>query len=444
MGAENIVNIRSGPFKWLNLPFKDKSLEDAFVNYYVQDSLKTSQILMLISAFAFYISFMSDRVIDPELSSIAHLIRGLIAMPVMIICAFCLSFKYFQKYYEIIAVIFFLIPQISLCIIFINLDKGFEYSALSFIILLMGVNLTFTVRLKYTIIISLFGISSLLFSQLYAENAANGWLILNRNYAITAIIFSSISAHMRERAARRRFLTQRAIVESQAQVDDLLQSLLPISIAERIQAGETTIADSHGEVTVIFARITGIKDPGNSIQPIQRVRGLNRLFSIFDAESERYGIEKIKTIGGCYMAIAGLSVKPTDHDHAENAANFAIAIRSIVQKWNSTFGVSISFGIGIHVGPIVAGVIGQQRPRFDCWGDTVNIASRLESFASASKIYVSESTFWRLKPKFDMLHVGEYSMKGIGETTIYQLENRNKSGKISFNQKTIISEITPA
>jgi class 3 adenylate cyclase len=441
MATENIINIGIGPFKLLNPPFKDKILENAFVNYYVQDSLQTSQVLMLISAFAFYISFMSDHVIDPEISSTTHLVRGLIAVPIMIICAFILFFKVFYKFYEIISLIFYSVAQISLCYIFINLNKGFEYSALSFIILLMGTNLTFTVRLKYTIIISLFGAITTFLSQTYAENASEGWLDVNRNYTITAIIFSSISAHMRERAARRRFLTDRAIVESQAQVDELLQSLLPGSIAERIQAGETTIADSHGEVTVIFARITGMKDPDNNIEPVKRVRGLNRLFSIFDAESERYGIEKIKTIGGCYMAIAGLSVKPTDNDHAENAANFAIAIRSIIQKWNSVLDVDLRFGIGIHVGPIVAGVIGQQRPRFDCWGDTVNIASRLEAFASASKIYVSESTFWRLKPKFDMLHVGEHNMKGIGKTTVYELEHRNVLGNAAFDQKTLVSEI---
>lgn len=441
MVAKNIVNIGKGPFKWLNLPFKEKSLEDAFINYYVQDSLRTSQILMLISAFAFYLSFISDQIIDPQTSSNTHIIRGLIITPIMTICSFLLYFNFFQKFYEKIALIFYCLTQLSLCYIYTNLYKGFEYSALSFIILLMGTNLTFTVRLKYTVLISSFGIITTLIAQLYADDVSKGWLEVNRNYMITAIVFSSISAHMREKAARRRFLTESAIIESQAQVDELLQSLLPGSIAQRIQAGETTIADSHGEVTVIFARISGLNDPDNSIQPIKRVRGLNRLFSIFDAESERYGIEKIKTIGGCYMAIAGLLIKSTDNDHAENAANFAIAIRSIINKWNSTFGVDLQFGIGIHVGPIVAGVIGQQRPRFDCWGETVNIASRLESFASASKIYISESTFWRLKPKFNMSYVDEYNMKGIGKTVIYELEHRNKLGNADFNQKTIVSEI---
>jgi class 3 adenylate cyclase len=440
MGPDYLVSLGTGRFKWLSFPFKDKSLERNFVNYFVQDSLKTSQILMLILAFAFYVFFMADQVIDPKTSLENHMIRGLIAVPIMVSLTLILFIKSFQKFYELIALLYYSIAQICSCYISLNMNNGVKYSALISIILLMGANLTFTIRLKYIIAIAIFGIVSITVSQSFVESPSEGWIRTNFNYMATAIIFSSIAAHMRERAARRRFLTERAIVESQEQVDGLLQSLLPGSIASRMQAGETTIADSHGEVTVIFARIGGLKDPENSVKPVRRVRGLNRLFSIFDAESERYGIEKIKTIGGCYMAIAGLSVRSSDHDHAENAANFALAVRSIVNKWNETLGVDIQFGIGIHVGPIVAGVIGQQHPRFDCWGDTVNIASRLESFASESKIYVSESTFWRLKPKFEMTHVGEYDMKGIGQTTIYQLQHRNSAGEESLDKKMSNSE----
>jgi class 3 adenylate cyclase len=443
MTANDIVNVNSGWFKWISLPFKDKPLERAFVNYYIQDSLRTSQILMLIGAFTFYISFMSDQVMDQKTASENHVIRGLIVAPFMVFCSFILLKKSAQQHYEKIALIFYLVSQSSLCMIYTNIENGYKYCSLGFVLLLMGTNLTFTLRLGYTVVIAVFGIVSATVTQKYAYQDAGAWLDLNRGYIITSILFSSIAAHVRERAARYRFLTGRAIVESQAQVDNLLQSLLPGSIASRMQAGETTIADSHGEVTVIFARIIGLKDIDNSLQPVKRVRGLNRLFSIFDAECERYGIEKIKTIGGCYMAIAGLSVKSTDQDHAENAANFAIAIRDVIAKWNATLGVDIRFGVGIHVGPVVAGVIGQQRPRFDCWGDTVNVASRLESFASEGKIYISESTFWRLKPKFDMAHVGEYDMKGIGKTVIYKLENRNEAGDISFSRQRLLSENDP-
>lgn len=418
--------------KWLNLPFADKALEREFVDYYVQSALRVSQTLMLIGAFAYYISFISDQVMDPTTGRENHMLRGTIAVPVMIICAISLFFKKIQRYYETIAIIYYLVPYTVSCYIYTNISEGFEHACLGFILLLMGSNLTFTVRLKYTLIISIFGFVSMIAAHIYADNAAPGWLKINVNYMLTAIIFSSISAHMRERATRKRFLTDRAIVESQQRNDDLLYSMLPRHIAQRMQAGETSIADSLGEVSIIFANVTGLRDSDSSVKPLDRVRGLNRLFSIFDAEAERYGVEKIKTIGGSYMAIAGFSTKDASGDHAENTANFALAIQAIVRKWNRSLGISIDFRVGIHVGPIVAGVIGVQRPRFDCWGDSVNIASRLENSALSGEIYISESTYWRLKQTFHIDSVGDIEMKGVGKTHAYRLGQR-------LDEKTFIS-----
>jgi class 3 adenylate cyclase len=390
----------------------------------VESALRVSQTLMLIGAFAYYLTFISDQVMDPTTGYENHMIRGTVAAPVMLICAISLFFKKMRYHYEIIALIYYLIPYTVSLYIYTNIKSGFEHAGLGFILLLMGTNLTFTVRLKYTLIISIFGFVSMIAAHIYADNAAPGWLKININYMLTAIIFSSVSAHLRERAARRRFLTDRAIVESQQRNDDLLHSMLPRHIAQRMQAGETGIADSLGEVSIIFANVTGLHDPDSSVKPLDRVRGLNRLFSIFDAEAERYGVEKIKTIGGSYMAIAGLSTKDGFGDHAENTANFALAIQAIVRKWNRTLGISIDFRVGIHVGPIVAGVIGVQRPRFDCWGDSVNIASRLERSASTGDIYISESTYWRLKQIFHIDSVGDIDLKGVGQVHAYRLGQR--------------------
>ena len=418
--------------KWLNLPFVDKTFEREFVNYYVQSALRVSQTLMLIGAFAYYLSFISDQVMDPVTGYRNHMLRGTIAVPAMLICAITLFFNKMQRYYEIIAITYFLIPYTTTCFIYTNIDNGFEHAGLGFILLLMGANLTFTLRLKYTLTISVFSFVSMVAAHIYADNAGAGWLKINVNYMLTAIIFSSISAHLRERAARRRFLTDRAIVESQQRNDDLLYSMLPRRIAQRMQAGETSIADSLGEVTIIFANITGAQDPRKTMRMRDRVSALNQLFSVFDIEAERYGVEKIKTMDGCYMAIAGLSAKDTAGDHTENTANFALAIQAIMKKWGKNLGISVEFRVGIHVGSIVAGVIGLQRPRFDCWGDSVNIASRLESSAAVGSIYISESTYWRLKHKFRIDSVGDINLKGVGKTHVYRLGQR-------LDEKTFIS-----
>lgn len=410
-----------------NLTFADERQEQAFIEYYVQNMLRVSQVLMMIGAFTYYLFFITDQVMDPARGLFNHILRGTVAIPVMILCAVLLFIKRLQAHYERIAVIYYAVPQAILCLIYINTDRGFEHALLSVILLLMGVNLTFTVRLKYTIFISLFGFISTIASEIYAANAPDGWMQINANYLLTAIIFSSISAHLRERAARRRFLTDRALTEAQQRIDDLLHSMLPRHIAARMHQGETGIADSLGEVTIIFARAAGLDNSGNDSRSAAQIKRLNRLFSIFDVEAERLGVDKIKTIGDTYMAVSGLAAAGSGGDHAENAAKFALSIQAIVDEWNQTQNAGIDFRVGLHVGPIVAGVIGVQRPRFDCWGDSVNLASRLQTHAASGEICISESAYWRLRQKFVVSEAGSSNLKGIGEAQLYRLERRTEA-----------------
>jgi class 3 adenylate cyclase len=409
----------------INLTFADPEQERAFIDYYVQNMLQVSRTLMFIGAFTYYVFFIADQVMDPASGFANHILRGTVAVPVMIMCAVLLFVKRLQRHYETIAFIYYLVPQTVLCIIYINMERGFEHALLAMILLLMSVNMTFTVRLKYTILITLVGFVSTILCELFAANAPPGWTQINVNYLISAIIFGSISAHLRERASRRRFLTKMAQANAQKRIDDLLHSMLPRYIAERMQSGETGIADSLGEVTIIFARAGGLDNGGNDSRSASQIKQLNRLFSIFDTEAERCGVDKIKTIGDTYMAVAGLAATGTAGDHAENAAKFALAIRAIVEDWNRRGDVDIDFRVGLHVGPIVAGVIGLQRPRFDCWGDSVNLASRLQTHAAPGEICISESSYWRLRQKFVVSKARVANLKGIGEAMLYRLERRN-------------------
>jgi adenylate cyclase len=260
---------------------------------------------------------------------------------------------------------------------------------------------------------------------LLAANARPHWIIINILTVLTCITFSSVAAHLRERAARRQFLTEEALNVARARVNDLLHAMLPSYVVQRIQSGETGIADSLGEVAVIFANVGNVADPTQGIGEAQLLRGLNQLFSDFDREAERYGIDKIKTIGGSYMAVSGLAGQRAGEDHVENAADFALALQAIVTRVIETTGYPVKLRIGMHVGPVVAGVIGVQRPVFDCWGESVNLAARLESKAPLREILVSESTYWRLKQKFDVAFFNDITLKGIGRTKSYCLKGRH-------------------
>jgi adenylate cyclase len=411
-------------FDRLGLAFPDPAIEARFVNEFVGGSIRISQVFLVIGAVAFYVFFICDLIMDPVGGQKSHMIRGLAVSPLFLIAAALLYTSFGRRYHEMITVSAYMWGQIGSIFVYREINHGFDFAAMAFALLLMGTNAAFALRAKYIVLIAVFALTSTFIGHILVDNARPRWIIINLLAIATAILFSSVSAYLRERAARRQFMTDIALNASRARVDDLLHAMLPRYIVQRIQSGETGIADSLGEVSVIFANVGNVADPSKDVNEAQLVRGLNRLFSDFDREAERYGIDKIKTIGGSYMAIGGLAVGSDGGDHVENAAEFVLAIQGIVQKMIDSTGYPINLRIGMHVGPVVAGVLGVQRPVFDCWGESVNLASRLESHAPVCGILVSESTYWRLKRQFYVPFFADLKLKGIGRTKTYLLSGR--------------------
>jgi class 3 adenylate cyclase len=265
-----------------------------------------------------------------------------------------------------------------------------------------------------------------------AGNARPGWLVVNTLALVGGTSMGTLSAYIRERGARAAFRTQKELAASRERVDELLHSMLPREIVKRIQAGETAIADSYGEVSILFADLAGFTEMSRKISPAHLVRVLNELFSSFDRDAERYGIERIKTIGDAYMAIGGLTRGATGaegvEDHVESAALFALAIQDRTRTLIVESGYPLNIRVGLHVGPVVAGVIGVTRPAFDCWGESVNLASRIEGRATPGSIFLSESAYWRLRGSFEIEAEGDVDLKGIGLSRIYRLVGTRAAG----------------
>jgi class 3 adenylate cyclase len=197
----------------------------------------------------------------------------------------------------------------------------------------------------------------------------------------------------------------------------LLLNILPGPIADRLKGGEETIADYFPEVTVLFADIVGFTAMSEKISPDDLVKLLNHLFSAFDDSAQDLEIEKIKTIGDCYMAVAGLT---NEADGSPTAmVKMAFEMLRSVELMNSELGTSLSIRIGINCGPVIAGVIGKSKFIYDLWGDTVNLASRMESHGIAGRIHVSESIYEQVKDYFDVEKRGVINVKGKGEMTTY-------------------------
>jgi len=183
----------------------------------------------------------------------------------------------------------------------------------------------------------------------------------------------------------------------QEKSEQLLLNILPKLVAERMKKGETNIADSFPDVTVLVADLVGFTTLSAHIGPEQIVQLLNEIFSAFDLLTEKHGLEKIKTIGDAYMVAGGISFPRPDH--AEASAELALEMQTEIARLNHEYDTSVRLRIGICTGPVVAGVIGRKRFAYDLWGETVNLACRLEATGEAGKIQIAESTYERLKDK---------------------------------------------
>jgi adenylate cyclase len=207
----------------------------------------------------------------------------------------------------------------------------------------------------------------------------------------------------------------------QGKSEKLLLNILPSPIVDRLKISSEAIADGFAEATVLFADIVGFTELSSRLSPQELVHRLNEIFSAFDALAEKHGLEKIKTIGDAYMVVGGLPEPRSDHAIA--MAQFAIDMRSELQRINEILGESIDIRIGINSGPVVAGVIGTRKFIYDLWGDAVNVASRMESHGKPGEIHVSATTYEKLRSHFHLESRGTVHIKGKGDMETYWLRD---------------------
>ncbi|MEQ8971232.1 MAG: adenylate/guanylate cyclase domain-containing protein [Coleofasciculus sp. C1-SOL-03] len=210
-----------------------------------------------------------------------------------------------------------------------------------------------------------------------------------------------------------------ALRQEQEKSEQLLLNILPEPIAERLKHESQIIAEDFAEVSVLFADIVGFTQLSSSIPPITLLNLLNQIFSSFDELCEQHRLEKIKTIGDAYMVVGGLPRSPLNHAHA--IARMALDMQGAITQFRDQTGQAFNMRIGINTGPVVAGVIGLKKFSYDLWGDTVNIASRMESQGIPGRIQVTAATYEKLKDTFEFEQRGMIDVKGRGKMTTYFL-----------------------
>ncbi len=244
-------------------------------------------------------------------------------------------------------------------------------------------------------------------------------LVWNTLMLATANLFGIVANYSIERYLRNEFVLKHQIRLEQERAERLLRNILPEPIAARLKQDQSTIADSFAEVTVLFADLVEFTPLSARISPTEVVELLNEVFSAFDVLAERHGLEKIKTIGDAYMAVGGLPIPNPNHVRA--VADMALDMLAEMTYINATKAHILQLRIGINTGPVVAGVIGKKKFIYDLWGDTVNMASRMEKQGVPGCIQITQNAARVLGEDYLIERRGTISVKGRGEMEVYLL-----------------------
>jgi guanylate cyclase len=232
-----------------------------------------------------------------------------------------------------------------------------------------------------------------------------------------AVVFGLLVSFVRQREE-----ALAALRIEQDRAETLLLNILPRSIADRLKAEPSTIADQIDEASILFADVVDFTKLSGRLRPAEVVGILDDLFTYFDLLAEHYAVEKIKTIGDAYMVAAGI---PTPRaDHARVMALMALDMREAVLAQGAIGHLHLELRIGISSGPVVAGVIGRKRFLYDLWGDAVNMASRMESHGTPGQIQVTRATYELLRDEFELESRGTVAIKGKGDVDTWYLVGR--------------------
>ncbi len=242
------------------------------------------------------------------------------------------------------------------------------------------------------------------------------------SYATGAAIALFINV-MLGRAHRTAFLLRGALEAERAKTEELLYNVLPEAAARRLKEGQV-VADAYSDASVVFIDVVGFTKLAGTVSPGHLIEMLNAFFGLADRCAAEHGVEKVKTIGDAYLAVAGGNL-PTGNS-ADAAIAFAQAVIDGIPVVAAETGLPVQIRVGIHSGPVVGGVIGETRMAYDYWGETMNMASRVEGQAEPGGIAVSESTFLRTRRKELFGNPEVATLKGVGEARIYRVKKEDK------------------
>ena len=400
--------------------------EREFLDHYHRSAFKSVQKASIIGLIIFDLHVFWDYFQVYEHYKLFWAIRLGLVTPIIILMMRLISTDFGRKHLRTITLITSLLAATSVMTFhFISYPSELPTQGSGILLIMLFCLTSLRMLLPEAITFSICCAAAMCFMLYTRDSSMLVWISNIVNILVSSSIGIAATMLM-EGYARRAYRDEKSIREEQAKAERLLENTFPMEIAYRLKSGQSTIADYSDNVTVMFADLVGFTKISSKMSPEDLVQNLDEIFSLFDRLTAQYGCEKIKTIGDAYMAVCG--VPHHDTNHAERIVRLALGMQRAAKKM-TLHGVPLSLRIGIHSGPVVAGVIGKSRFAYDLWGDTVNTASRMESTAQANTIQVSATTIEQITGKFSVQKRGPIEIKGKGmmETWVINIDDDENS-----------------
>lgn len=430
-GPPSEDSTRTPRLRW-NGTFLDRQLEGEFrserwgeMRHFLRTSLTVASVVFLAYG-------LHDTLVIPSVRVLAWTLRYAVFLPVALAVLWVVHSRELARFGQLALLSYGLVVSAVVLIIGAAAPyRGYLYTSYSLVFVTLG---PFVARLNVTSQVA-YTLSSLLLYLMVQELFGRSSLEVRVSVSGTLLALGGIGtvlAHRLERQARESYWQRRLIRENsealareQARSEALLLNVLPKEIAERLKHDDHAIADSFPHVSVLFADIVGFTRMSERLAPEVLVERLNFMFSSFDELADELELEKIKTIGDAYMVAGGLH---THHeDHAQTIAEMALGMRARAAGFGAVFGEQLDIRIGVHTGPVMAGVIGKRKFIYDVWGDTVNTASRMESHSEPGKIQASEAMYLALRGDYRLECRGHIEVKGKGSMRTWFLIEPKRS-----------------
>lgn len=405
----------------LLFPWFPAELDAEFRRTYNQESAKIVRVSMLLGGMVYCAFYVWDRALDIEHSDESLIVRIVVAL--IVLGTLALPRHLFERHLQSVVSVAMISAGLAHVVILSIIKNGFIFGIPGVILVLMYNFVFFRLLFVPSVIgglIVMIAHEIVMFRYLSVDTLA-----VDNFFLISTVVSGAAVTYLLEGLFRSEFVTSRQLQAERTKADSLVKSLFPARIAESLKSGDRTIAESHGEATILFSDLVGFTVLTQKLAPGHLVEVLTDYFTMLDDLTEKHGVEKIKTVGDAYMVASGLNYERDNN--AEHIADFALDMVRAVKGYAERHHYPLAMRVGISTGQVVSGVLGLKKPLYDVWGETVNLASRMESHSEPGKIQVSEATYWRLQENFELTSRGLVDVKGVGPVETFFLVGRKET-----------------